>query len=254
MTGIRRLLLVLGGLLCMAAGPAPRLVTDLSIDRIDISYSFSGADLLLFGAIDGMRGKMSKDVDIVTVVRGPTAPVTMRRKGRVAGLWLNVDAVDLQTAPGFYAISSTRPIRDIASGQTATIYELGLAELHLSPTGSADQSAADVKGFRDAFLRIRHDQKLASEDPGGVRIVGDVLYRARVHLPANVPIGDFRAEIFLLRKGEVIARTTTSLSVAKSGFERSVYNFAHEDSATYGLLAIFLALGFGGLAAWVFRR
>jgi uncharacterized protein (TIGR02186 family) len=250
----RGFLLALFAWLAMAAAPPPRLVTDLSVDRIDISYSFSGADLLLFGAIEGLRGRMKKDIDIVVVVRGPSAPVVVRQKGRVAGIWLNVDSVELNTAPGFYAVASTRPIEKITDPQTATIYELGLDELHLSPTARSDQSAAELKEFRIGFLRLRGSEQLVSEQPEGVRVIGDILYRARVRIPANVPVGQFRAEVFLLHNGKVLARTKAEFEVAKSGFERSVYTFAHDHSLAYGLVAIAFALTAGWLAALAFRK
>ncbi len=58
------------------------LVSDISSHRIGITSSFTGTELLLFGAL-GEAG------DVVVVVRGPDQKVTVRRKERVAGIWIN---------------------------------------------------------------------------------------------------------------------------------------------------------------------
>ena len=58
---------------------AQALVADLSDHFIAITTGFVGADVLLFGAIEG-------DGDVVVVLRGPSGKEVVRRKGRVAGL------------------------------------------------------------------------------------------------------------------------------------------------------------------------
>jgi len=53
----------------------PVLVPDVSQRAIEIAYSFTGADLLLFGAILYPGGRVpagEKPADIVVVVKGPT--------------------------------------------------------------------------------------------------------------------------------------------------------------------------------------
>src|SRR3546814_79845 len=79
-------LLVLGGF--AAAVPAvfgqQELVADLSDHEVAITTGFTGAELLLFGAVEG-------EGQIVVVVTGPRQTTTVRRKARVAGIWMNVE-------------------------------------------------------------------------------------------------------------------------------------------------------------------
>lgn len=111
----------------------PRLITDLSQSRVDIEYTFAGADIMLFGAIDRTSSLRNRQLDLVVVVRGPSHPLTVRKKERVAGVWINTRSVRFHTTPSYYAISSTRPIEDIVDAKTAAIYEFGIANLHFSP-------------------------------------------------------------------------------------------------------------------------
>jgi hypothetical protein len=69
-----------------------------------------------------------------------------------------------------------------------------------------------------------------------------------------VPVGDYTAEIHLVRKGRVLASTSAPFVIDKSGFERWVYVMAQENSLAYGLAAVMAALAAGALAALVTRR
>jgi|TARA_R100000501_G_scaffold17919_4_gene35097 uncharacterized protein (TIGR02186 family) len=236
-----------------AAQTPPRLIADLSQSRIDIIYSFAGAELLVFGAIQYPDGRTPDErPDIAIVVRGPPEAITVRRKERVLGLWLNTDSVRFETAPTFFRAASTRPIADMVDERTAAIFELSPQYLQLSPTGGAD--AAMVAGFEDGFLATWQDEALYGSDPTGVDLVENVLYRARIDLPSQVPVGTYTVEIHLIEDGDVLSSTTRTIDVDKSGFERAVYSAAQEESLSYGILAVALALLLGWGAGLLVRR
>jgi len=70
--GRRLLLLLLAPLLMAQAKPV--LVPDISARRVEIRYSFTGAQLLLFGAILYPGGRApARPADIVVVLRGPAS-------------------------------------------------------------------------------------------------------------------------------------------------------------------------------------
>ena len=79
--------LLLAPLLLGAADPV--LVPDVSARSIEIRYSFSGAQLLLFGAILYPGGKVpTRPADIVVVLKGPVQPIVVREKQKIAGIWI----------------------------------------------------------------------------------------------------------------------------------------------------------------------
>ena len=49
-----------------------------------------------------------------------------------------------------------------------------------------------------------------------------MLYRARITIPSQVPVGTYTAETFLIDDGRVIAAATRDIQIGKSGFERFV--------------------------------
>jgi len=231
----------------------PVLVPDVSARQVQIRYSFTGAQLLLFGAVVYPGGRPpAQGADIAVVLRGPVQPILVRQKQKIAGIWMNADSDRFRSAPSFYAVASSRPIRDLVDDRTASIYELGLHNLQLSPGGGALPEKERV--FEAGLLDLRRRQGLYSENPHGVEITGGVLYRAVITIPSQVPVGTYTAETFLIDHGRVLAAATRDIQINKSGFERYVALAARRHEGLYGLTAVVLSLGLGWAAAAAFRR
>lgn len=246
------LLLALAAPLLVAADK-PVLVPDISARQVQIRYSFTGAQLLLFGAVVYPGGRPpDRQVDIAVVLRGPVQPILVREKMKIAGIWMNADSNRFRSAPSFYAVASSRPISDLLDERTSAIYELGLNNLQLSPGGGA--LPEKEQRFEAGLLDLRERQQLYSESPRGVEITGNVLYRAVITIPSQVPVGTYTAETFLIDRGKVIAAATRDIQIDKSGFERYVALAARQQRVLYGLTCVLLSLGLGYAAAAAFRR
>ena len=231
----------------------PRLVPDVSQRHVEIRYSFSGAELLLFGAIVYPNGRPpGPGTDIAVVLKGPLERIVVREKQKVAGIWMNVGRVRFRSAPAFYAVASSRPLARLIDERTAAIYELGLDNLQLSPgTGVAPD---ELRRFEHGLLDLRLRHQLYAEYPRGVEISEGVLYRARIPIPARVPIGTYTAETFLIRDGRVIAGAAREIEIDKFGFERFVADAAERWSFAYGISAVALSLLLGWGASAMFQR
>jgi len=231
----------------------PVLVPDISARQVQIRYSFAGAQLLLFGAIIYPGGRApSEPADIAVVLRGPVQPILVREKQKIAGIWMNADSNRFRSAPSYYAVATSRPIRELVDDRTAAIYELGLDNLQLSPGGGAVPEKE--RRFEAGLLDLRRRSGLYAQDPRGVEITDRVLYRAAITIPSQVPVGTYTAETFLIDKGKVIAAATRDIEIDKSGFERFVAVAARRHSIVYGLTAVLMSLGLGWAAAVAFRR
>lgn len=240
--------------LLTGAVTAPILVPDVSQRDVEIRFSFTGAELLLFGAIIYPGGRApSEPADIVVVLKGPSHAVTMREKQKLGGLiWVNADSIKFRTAPSFYAIASSRPLKQLVDERTAAIYELGLDTIQLSPSSVSDSE--EITRFANGLNELNGRKGLYLQSPGAVEITDGVLYRARLPLSARVVTGTYTAETFLIQKGRVVAAAVREIEVRKSGFERFFGQFAEEHDIAYGLVAIAMALGMGLAAGYVARR
>lgn len=251
----RRVLLLALAAPVLLGAVKPVLVPDVSSRDIRIAYSFTGAELLLFGAIlypGGRVPKGDRPAEIVVVVKGPAESVVVREKEKVAGIWVNAERMRYRSAPSFYAIASPRPIDEMVDARTRAIYELGLDSLQLSPASGT--SAQEQTRFSAGFVDLRRRGGLFYEAPRSVEITDDVLYRATVTIPARVPVGKFTAETFLIRDGRVLAAAVREIDIQKSGFERFVASAAENSSLAYGLIAVMLSIAFGWTAGTLWRR
>jgi uncharacterized protein (TIGR02186 family) len=231
----------------------PVLVPDISARNVQIRYSFTGAQLLLFGAVVYPGGRPpDHQTDIAVVLRGPVQPILVREKQKIAGIWMNADSNRFRSAPSFYAVASSRPIQDLVDERTAAIYELGVHNLQLSPGGGA--LPEKERRFEAGLLDLRKRSGLFAENPHGVEITNGVLYRATITIPSQVPVGTYTAETFLIDRNKVIAAATRDIHIDKTGFERYIALAARRHRLLYGLTAVAMSLGLGWAAAAAFRR
>lgn len=232
----------------------PLLVPDVSQHRIDLQSGFTGAELLLFGAIAYPGGRIPDgQVDIAVVIEGPRQPITVREKAKLGGLvWINAKSNSYRTAPSFYAVASSRPISQIVDEREAYVYEIGLKHLQLSPIQVGD--TGEQLRFRDGLIARNLADGHYSQAGGSVAISQKILYRARIDIPASVPIGTYDASTYLIRDGQVVAVEETEVVVRKRGFERFVSIVAERYGLLYGLAAVLISLGLGWLAGTLFHR
>jgi len=237
-----------------SAQNVPKLVPDVSQRQINIQSGFTGADMLLFGAIIYPRGVAPEgQIDVAVVLRGPTRAITLREKQKFAGIWLNADSTDFRSVPAYYAIASSRPLNQIVDSKTAAIYELGLDKLQLSPTGEVD--ATEQRRFISGLVDLNRRNGLFRQNAGTVDITDQVLYRARLEIPSSVPVGLYTAETLLIRNGRVIvADDNVEVRIDKTGFEQFITILAEDYSLLYGIIAVLISVALGWFAGFVFRR
>jgi len=244
-------LLALLALLLLGGARDPILVPEISQHEVQVRQGFTGAELLLYGAILTPEGtRAGQDYDIVVVLKGPSNPATLREKRKLAGIWLNAASMELHSVPSYFAVASTRPIRKIVDDKTAAIYELGLPWLQLSPTGAIDPEAQ--RHFAAGLVDLMSRKGLYRQDEAGVTVKEQVLYQAHMQLPSSVVTGRYTAETFAITHGRVVASALSTVEVRNLGFEGAVAEFARTWSFVYGLLAIGVAVVMGWLAGRVF--
>ena len=227
----------------------------ISTNEIAISPNFSGADITVFGAIGQADDFLLAigSYDIIVALEGPRRPATVRRKERVAGIWVNRHSVRFEPVPASYSISSTRPLDSIAKQIVLSAHDVGIQNIRLIPTGAIGDGSL-IGDFRAAMLRIMQSNGLYQRDPSGVQFISQSLFRASVRLPANIPVGEHTVRAELYRNGQFVTQKTISLRVVKTGLEQFTYNLAHQYSLIYGLLAVGFALFTGWLSSVIFRK
>lgn len=253
---MRAAFLALPLVLLPMAADAEDLVSGLSQDQIQITSNYTGSDLVVFGAIE-QGADASDDTgtgrrDVIVVVRGPAAKMDVRRKQRIAGLWINNREITLSGMPAYYYVASTQPLAKIAQPEMLGRYQIGLG--HVKPERASTHNFSKAEQFRQAVVRERVRAHLFFEAPNGVEFLGYSLFRVHVPVPAGAPRGQYTAEVYLFKNGVVMSAQSTPLFVDQVGLERNLFNFAHGEPLAYGLATVLMAVLLGYLSSLIFRQ
>src|SRR5262249_27994214 len=160
--------------IALAATPAAateRLVSSLSNHVIQITSSFVGTSLVLFGIVerDAESPPRRGSYDVVATVKGPPEILVVRRKARVVGIWVNTDSRTFVQVPSYLAVLSSRPVEAIVPLDVARRLQLGVRRT-LLPQQIGPDTADVVRDdpFRGAFLKLQEDRGLYLEKPGAI--------------------------------------------------------------------------------------
>jgi uncharacterized protein (TIGR02186 family) len=256
---LARALIVL--ILCGAFGPTPtmaeRLVVSLSNNRVAVTSSFVGENLVLFGVIEPGpdRASLRSNYDLVVTMTGPSQTMRTRRKERVLGIWVNIDSREFIRVPSYLTILSNRPVDDIANADVRRRLQIGLDNFLLTQRIGPD-IADTVRDdpYRVAFVRLQTLYGLYRQSSSAVTFLTPSVFRVAIPLPSNVPTGSYPIDVKLFSGGQMVARTTSTLEVIKTGVEQYVVDAARNHGLIYGAATSLMALLIGWFASVVFRR
>lgn len=234
-----------------AAAAQESIVSGLSQNRVSITADFDGSEILVYGAVKREAPPPAGAIEVIVTVEGPSAPVTVRRKDRVAGIWLNNASVRVDSAPTFYAVATTGPLDHILSATENLRHDITIDRV-IRAVGIAAE-AEGSEDFVHALVRVRTAEGRYRLLQGGVELTEDTLFRADVALPANLTEGEYKVRLFLLRDGRVVATQDRLIGVRKEGLERLVFNLSREQPLLYGVIALLLAAVAGWAASAAFR-
>ncbi|MGB3553676.1 MAG: TIGR02186 family protein [Jannaschia sp.] len=234
------------------AAPREEVVADLSQDRVSISTSFDGSEILVFGAVKRTAPVPSPaQLAVIVTIAGPDEAVMVRRKERRVGIWVNTESVEVERAPSFYAVASSLPLSEALSETEDQRWRISTPRA-LRAVGAASMSE-DAPSFLEALIRVRERDGIYKTAEETVSLRDQTLFSTTIALPADLTEGNYTTRIFLTRDGAVVDSYGTSIYVQKVGLERFIYNLAHESPLIYGLLSLTIAISAGWAASAVFR-
>ncbi|EFL87860.1 TIGR02186 family protein [Ahrensia sp. R2A130] len=248
--------------------PKSSIQMGLSDEVIEISSSFDGTDIIVFGSIENPDPMLVSEqqmlgqgrYDVVVVLSGPMQEVTVRRKEKILGIWANGASVKFGDVPASYAYATTRPLFEIAEAVDVKLLQIGLENLSVVPReveeveGTAETAEDLQRVFRESLARLKIDKDLFEENIGGVQFLSPTLFKVELPIPANVPIGEHTARVFLFADGKFLDAQFEKISVRKIGFEQFTYNLAHSNGLLYGIIAVLVAMFTGWAASVIFRK
>ncbi|MHA6689862.1 TIGR02186 family protein [Devosia sp. A449] len=234
---------------------AERLLTGLSHDTVEITSSFSGERITLFGnivpGVGEQPGVAEGPFQVVIVVVGPTQDRVTRKMTRQFGIWLNTAEVVFHDFPSFLRVMSSDRLRSVAD-LTSLSENFILPEAYTLAPNQA--GAIQTLAFGRELVRLMAAESLLGIEENGVNFLSDTVYSAQLRLPAGVPPGRYVAQTFVFKDGKIVARKASGFSVRKMGFERFVSQSSTQFPLLYGLVCVVLALFTGWLGGVIFKR
>lgn len=250
-------------LLLLTALPAKasEIIGALSQNRVALTATFSGSEILIFGAIRRTAEEVTArvaanahgevDFEVIIVVEGPRQPVAVWRKDRRAGIWMNVDSVVMGSVPSFYAVATSAPLARILSPEADAQHRISIRQAVRAE--QAGDGSPEALLFAEALMRIRERSAHFRALDRFVFIDRDVLFRTNIRLPANLTEGAYTTRMYLVQDGQVVSQYRTAIFVRKDGLERWLHELAYDQPLVYGLLSLVMALVAGWGASALFR-
>ena len=253
---MRALVLALSLMFAAVTATAEEVVLGLSSDQVSINTSFDGSEILIFGAVKREEAIVDEPrLQVIITVAGPSEPVTVRRKEKKFGIWVNTDALEVDSAPSFYAVA-TSTLMGLSLSETEDVrHRISIPRAIRSV--DAPDTITDSESFTEALIRIKSRSNQYQLNEGTISVDEQTLFRTAIQLPAALTEGDYQTRIFLTRGGAVVSEYQTSIYVRKVGLERWLFTLSRENAFLYGLmsLAIAIAAGWGASAVFTaFRR
>lgn len=243
-------------LFAASAAHAERLTIAVSSPEVKIDSAFTGTMLTVFGVVEKdttAAPTTSPDYKVAVLVIGPGESVIARRQDRILGIWVNRAAQLILRPPSLYSLSTTDPLDALANPPVLDRLGVGFDNIPFAYEGRATINDPAAKEFRDAYVRLKQKQGLFNQEIG-VNFLGDLIFRAGVHLPANIATGRYSVLAYLFADGELIANAQDTVEVSTTGFEATMASFARSQSLLYGIICAALAVFVGWLGGVIFRR
>ncbi len=239
------------GLLLLLSLPALSLGASQELqvtpDLVEIGAWFRGHQVTASAMIP-------KGAEAVFEVVGQTADEHLMRKGRRAGLWMNVGEIDVQHAPSLYLVMSTNP-KLLETPAPEAPWGFAALKRRVSMSGMITDQEKDK--FFEQFIKMKESEDLyaTSKDPAKKsRAVGDLApVKVMFRLPTNVKPGTYEVCLSVVQDGQVIAKNCKQFQVKLVGFPAMLSTLAYEHGLTYGILAVVIAIVTGFAMGYLFK-
>ena len=219
---------------------------DLSEKEIQIQTNFNGKEIIIFGI-------MQKGHDTVVSIKGPYKDTKVLKKERILGFWFNTKKVIFKQLPSLFFIASSSPITEILNQDTIIKEKLYFNELltnTITQRNFIEQK--NLSSWNKNLIDIKIANDLYKEYV--IQNVDNKLFQTRVFFPTNSIPGEYQITTYQIKNKLISSKKNKVINIKKSGVGEKIFEFAHKEPASYGLLTILFAVLSGLIAATIFRR
>ncbi|MGH1455564.1 MAG: TIGR02186 family protein [Alphaproteobacteria bacterium] len=212
------------------------MAVEIASDHIDITVGFAGATIELFGS------RADKNTKIAIAVEGPKKDITVWRKERVLGAWMNRYFVTFNDLPAYYqyAVSHDNDTDEFIA--VLNDNGIGNAALIAATTIKKSKKIKDITPFTSSLLQKKTNAALYFDKPSEFKFINDNFFRVQFSIPPSAMTGEYKIHSYLIKNGEIIQHNENTLEVKQVGLNASIVKSSKDYSFFYALLCITLGL------------
>ncbi len=221
---------------------AQELITETARNQIDVTVGFVGSSIEIFGNRD------SAEHDVIVVVEGPPVDVTMWKKARILGAWVNSSSVKFKKIPSYYQYATNL---DLTVEENESILRRnGIGHDALFDKSRArPKDVKDLKSYQTALKDKKRREQVYFKQSAEMKFLNQNFFRIHFDVPASAPTGDYKIHSYLLKNGEAIQHDVSVFKVEQVGLNAFVFDAAHKYSTLYALICVLLAVFSGWLVS-----
>lgn len=215
--------------------------------EIDVSTFYRGTDVQIQAEVPECDGA-------ALVLMSGEENVTLNRKGREIGIWLNVGQVTVEGVPEVYMLAESEPLESLCSEELRRELDLGFESLRDRAIVVGEKPLLGTEF--DDFVKLKEENGTYTTDIGislTSRGTGEKRVSAIIPVPANVPPGDYPVTLYCFKNGVMTQRLASSVTIRSVGLDHLLSTLAHKHAALYGLIAIFISMSVGLVMGVVFQ-
>ncbi len=219
------------------------MAVEVASDRIDVTVGFTGSSIELFG------DKKDKDAHIAIVVEGPRKDITIWKKERVLGAWMNKKYTTFKNMPVYYqyAFSADESAEEFQSLLNEN--SIGSNALIKNTETKKSKSIKTPKLFVDALLEKKKAAGLYFESAAEIKFINDNFFRVSFKIPPSAATGEYIIRSFLMKDNAVIQHQENKLKVEQVGLNAFVKASSKDYSLLYACICIFFGMASGWLVS-----
>ncbi len=186
---------------------------------------------------------------------GPREDLVLMKKGRVGGLWMNVQQVHFQNLPKVYLLWTSEKQAALETGWS--VKAMGLDYLSFLSGSLQNKDPKDGHQLINELIKLKEADSLYHIFEGTVRI--KPLEKGQwdqadavLTLPSKIYPGTYSLELIAFQEGKGSLLHSSTIEVKLAGFPALISEVAHQRGLLYGILAVIIATFSGLLIGIVF--
>lgn len=241
-------------LLCEAAVCGAQSVPETRPVAVKMTPDHIDVGTLYDGTIVQVSADLPNCEDAVVVLEGDMDELTLNRKGRVAGIWLNVAQVAVSGAPKAYILAASDDLDRICTTDDQRALHLGLEFLRQQITFECDRPLTGTE-FHELVDLKKHRGTFVLDAPVSLALNASnhVTLSAMLPVSPTVPPGSYDVMLYGFSDYHLICSGAARLSIERIGLANWLVNLSRSHGALYGTVAIAAAILAGIVMGVIFH-